>query len=376
MPSTTVTEKVTITVPTEAFTEAVSYTAKAVAKAMRPEHRCVALSIADGKLTVRGTDVHRHRAISIDADGAADLAEVALPAKTIEQIVAKAKSDAISLTFSDKVVVKAGRRTYELPCLDASMLPSAPAVSDSAVAVTLDGNVFADVVKRVSRVTSDDITQPISAVQIACNGKALRAAGTDTYRLAYAVGEVASGGDAEALVPAGELAEMAAAAGRVGGEITLTFDAQKVAMRAGDHFETVAQRQGKYPDFVKILDIEGTTKVTIADTGAFREEVDAASITAPHGSLGAVLSFSFDEEEALVSSGVSEAGESGAELPCDVEGDAVNVRFTAKFLTEGLALAGGRQVVLHIVDPLKPTLINGGVVDGIAFKYLLMPTRS
>ncbi|MBT8198291.1 MAG: DNA polymerase III subunit beta, partial [Acidimicrobiia bacterium] len=68
-----------------------------------------------------------------------------------------------------------------------------------------------------------------------------------------------------------------------------------------------------------------------------------------------------------------EVGEETEHVPGEYNGEEMTVAFNTKYLTDGLSVAKGDDVVLETIDPLKPGLLRSAAGD--AFRYLLMPVR-
>jgi DNA polymerase-3 subunit beta len=57
----------------------------------------------------------------------------------------------------------------------------------------------------------------------------------------------------------------------------------------------------------------------------------------------------------------------------EYQGTEMTIAFNSRYLNDGVGAIDGDEVVLDILDPLKPGVIRGGTDDG--YLYLLMPVR-
>jgi DNA polymerase-3 subunit beta len=57
----------------------------------------------------------------------------------------------------------------------------------------------------------------------------------------------------------------------------------------------------------------------------------------------------------------------------EYSGEEMTIAFNSRYLNDGVNAVEGDEVVLDVVDPLKPGLLRGGGNDD--FVYLLMPVR-
>ena len=68
-----------------------------------------------------------------------------------------------------------------------------------------------------------------------------------------------------------------------------------------------------------------------------------------------------------------DVGEARETLPVPFQGEALEIGFNPEFLRDGLESVEGGDLVLKLISPLRPGLIEAG--DGSGFLYLLMPIR-
>jgi DNA polymerase III subunit beta len=87
----------------------------------------------------------------------------------------------------------------------------------------------------------------------------------------------------------------------------------------------------------------------------------------------APLRMSFAEGELTVSAQTPDVGEASEPLPAPFHGEAFEIGFNPDFLRDGLESAGAGDLVLKLISPLRPGLIESG--DGSGFLYLIMPIR-
>jgi DNA polymerase-3 subunit beta len=87
----------------------------------------------------------------------------------------------------------------------------------------------------------------------------------------------------------------------------------------------------------------------------------------------APLRLSFTDGEVRISAQTPDVGEASEPLPIPFGGESFEIGFNPDFLTVGLESAGAEQVVLKLISPLRPGLIESA--DGSGFLYLIMPIR-
>ena len=87
----------------------------------------------------------------------------------------------------------------------------------------------------------------------------------------------------------------------------------------------------------------------------------------------APLRLAFAEGEVTVSAQTPDVGEARETVPVPFSGEAFEIGFNPDFLRDGLESLGGADVVLKLINPLRPGLIEAA--DGSGFLYLIMPIR-
>ena len=87
---------------------------------------------------------------------------------------------------------------------------------------------------------------------------------------------------------------------------------------------------------------------------------------------GEVLRFS--EGTLDVSAQTPDVGEANESLPVPFSGEPLEIGFNPEFFREGLESAESQELVLKLISPLRPGLIQSGD-GGAGFLYLVMPIR-
>jgi DNA polymerase III subunit beta len=85
------------------------------------------------------------------------------------------------------------------------------------------------------------------------------------------------------------------------------------------------------------------------------------------------LRLSFREGELTVSAQTPDVGEASETLPVPFSGDSFEIGFNPEFLRDGLESVETEELVLKLISPLRPGLIESP--DGGEFVYLIMPIR-
>jgi DNA polymerase III subunit beta len=60
-------------------------------------------------------------------------------------------------------------------------------------------------------------------------------------------------------------------------------------------------------------------------------------------------------------------------MPAAFEGETLEIGFNPEFLREGIESVGGDELLMRLISPLRPGLLEP--VEGDDFRYLVMPIR-
>ena len=85
------------------------------------------------------------------------------------------------------------------------------------------------------------------------------------------------------------------------------------------------------------------------------------------------LRLSFSEGEVTISASTPDLGDAEEKLPAAWTGEEMSIGFNAEFFREGLEGIQAGEVLLKLISPLRPGLLQA--VDSDSFRYLIMPIR-
>ena len=87
----------------------------------------------------------------------------------------------------------------------------------------------------------------------------------------------------------------------------------------------------------------------------------------------APLRLAFSEGALEISAQTPDVGEASEALPVPFKGEPLEIGFNPDFLRDGLESVEAGDVLLKLISPLRPGLLQAA--DGSGFLYLLMPIR-
>jgi DNA polymerase-3 subunit beta len=126
---------------------------------------------------------------------------------------------------------------------------------------------------------------------------------------------------------------------------------------------------GQFPNYRQLLpeSVEHELRMSTAELG---EVVRRISLLAQRNTP---LRLSFAEGELTVSAQTPDVGEASESLPVPFHGERFEIGFNPEFLRDGLESVESQELVLKLISPLRPGLIESP--DTGDFVYLIMPIR-
>ena len=328
----------------------------------------------EGQVELQATDMELGIRISLPAEVERPGSAV-VPGRLILDVTRSLPAAQLSFEYraaeQDVEVVSGGSR-FHLRTLPADDFPKLP-TGDGASTVRMPAGAFVETVGRVARSASRDETRPhLTGVLVSASGTDLRMVATDSYRLSVKETglEEALEGSLEANVPARTLQELARIAQAAGPDhIEIAALENQVVFDLGDVVLSSRLVEGRFPNYQQLLpeSYEHELRVPRAE---LLEVIRRISLMAQKN---APLRLSFAEGQLEISAQTPDLGDAREAIPVPFAGEPFEIGFNPEFLRDGLESAESDELVLKLISPLRPGLIQSG--DDGGFLYLIMPIR-
>jgi DNA polymerase-3 subunit beta len=273
------------------------------------------------------------------------------------------------------VTVSSERATFSLRTLLADDFPRIPESPDGA-GVELPAKAVAATIERVAKAASRDETRPVlTGILVSVDEQGLRMVATDSYRLS--VKETPLGDDGrepfEANVPARALQELSRVASETDAE-TIKIAAHDNQVVFGVERMTLSSRliDGQFPNYRQLVpeSYEHELRVSRDELLSVVRRISIlAQRTAP-------LRLRFEGGQVTLSAQTPDVGQASETVPVNYEGEALEIGFNPQFLQDGLDSVHSDELVIKLISPLRPGLLEAaGDDDEGKFLYLIMPVR-
>jgi len=312
--------------------------------------------------------------VPLEADIAREGVTV-LPARLLLDVVRSLPASTVSVELrsaEQDVELVSGNATFHIRTLRTEDFPPFPE-PDPETAVSVPGEAFVATALKVAGSASRDETRPVlTGILVSASERELRMVATDSYRLSVketTLQEPVSSAF-EVNVPARALQELARVAGHgEDEELRVSVRQNQVVFVLGRVILSSRLIDGQFPNYSQLLPESFEHELRIAGAelaGVVRRISLLAQRNAP-------LRLAFKPGELSVSAQTPDVGEAVESLPVAFQGEPLEIGFNPEFLRDGLEAIEGDDVLLKLISPLRPGLIEAA--DGSRFQYLIMPIR-
>ena len=126
---------------------------------------------------------------------------------------------------------------------------------------------------------------------------------------------------------------------------------------------------GQFPNYRQLLPDSVEHELHLASA----ELADVVRRVSLLAQKNAPLRLSFAEGKVTASAQTPDIGEASETIPVPFHGDPFEIGFNPEFLRDGLESVESSALVLKLISPLRPGLIESS--EGGGFVYLIMPIR-
>jgi len=300
---------------------------------------------------------------------------VVLPARLLLDVVRSLPAGDVTLEHragEGDVELVSSSASFQIRTLPSEDFPRLPEAGDGP-SMSMATTAFVETTARVARAASRDETRPhLTGVLVSASGRELRMVATDSYRLSVKETTLdrAVEGELEVHVPARTLQELSRIAVAEGApEVGINSLEGQVVFTCGTVVVSSRLVEGRFPNYRQLLPDSYEHELRVS-----REELlDVVRRISLMAQKNAPLRLSFRDGEVEISARTPEVGHARETLPVPFKGEPLEIGFNPEFLRDGLEFAETEEVVLKLISPLRPGLIESAGGEG--FLYLVMPIR-
>lgn len=324
------------------------------------------------KIILQATDLE----LSIQYSAAALVEESGksvLPGKLFSDIVKNLPDASVHVEAQDeRAFITCDTSSFSLKALNYEDFPGFPSV-DVHQRIEIPFAQFSSMVKRVSRVVSKDASRAIlTGVLVTLEAGRLRMVATDSYRLAVTEASMpdATADEFQAVIAGSFLSEIASLP-KTESPVTIALADNQILVTCEDTVFINRRIEGNFPNYKQLIPESYTTRALI-DVDRLVAGVKRASLLGSSTSP-VKLDLNMASQTVQLSAASQDVGSAQETLPCEIEGEDVEIAFNYTYVLEGLSSVAGDKVYLEVQSSLKPGIFRAVAPEN--YLYLVMPVR-
>jgi DNA polymerase-3 subunit beta len=324
---------------------------------------CFHFHLEENSLTVKTTDLATTlmATLPVETGRMEEAEEVAVPSKMLLDILKT--FDDVPLTFDVDVTnftvdISSGQGQYRLAGLDASTYPAMP-VAESTNRVMMDGNALVNAInKTVFATSNDDMHQQMSGIYCEMTPDGVTFVATDAHKLVrYRRKDVTCDESTNFILPKKPITivKNILAGRKEEGDVTIEYNNTNLFISFDNFYIVCRLVDGRYPNYEAAIPKDNPNKL-ILDRLSFLNTLKRIAIFASEATHQVRLSISANQME--ISAEDLELSNNAREvIPCQYEGDPMDIGFNAKFLTEMISYLDSEQVLVELSHPSRAGII-------------------
>ncbi len=307
---------------------------------------------------------------------------ITVPHRTLYDLVSTLPQEPVNIELNvpnQTLHVTCGRTEANVKGIDAQEFPLIPQ-PEQENRIRLETDVFKKMISQVALAAAIDDSRPtLTGVSLSFEGSHMLMVATDGFRLSMKSASIP--GIVESpmtlIVPAKALLELARISSDDAEAIYISMpEGRNQIIFDMDNVVLVSQLiDGNFPDYTPIVP-DSTNTRTVMGTAEFRKACKTAEIFARESSHTARVRIEPSGSEfgtgfATVTANSVETGDNVAQIDASVDGEAIEIAFNVKYMTDVLNVIDTPQVALETTSPMEPGVIKP--VGDNDFVHIIMP---
>ena len=295
--------------------------------------------------------------------------KIAVPAKIFQEFVKTYGDQPLTLSVKDaedgngKLLEILDEKDNFAVALDhAEDYPEIPEF-DAAQSVTISAGILSEALNNTLFATSNDSLRPVmTGVLFQFKEDETNFVSTDSHRLVvYKRTDLMNAEPVEFIMPKKPLAIFKSILAASSEDVSIEFNENMAKFTFGNNIWICRLIDGKYPNYSAVIPKENPNVLTI-NRSLLLNSIRRASIMSNKSTnqvrfklSGNILHLHAEDTEF--------ANKADMQIPCDYNGEDINIGFSSKFLTEMLSVLSADDITMKMSQPNRPGIIEP--VDGL-----------
>ena len=328
-----------------------------------PIINCFHFHLEEGKLTMKTTDLSTTLVarMNVETSRMDQPEEVAIPSKMLLDILKT--FDDVPLTFdvdqsNYSIEIASGQGQYHLAGMDAATYPTMP-TAEGTNTVVLGGNALVEAInKTVFATSSDEMHQQMNGIFCEMTPDGITFVATDAHKLVrYRRNDVHSNESTNFILPKKQIiiVKNILSARKEDSEVTVEYNNTNLFITFDNFYIVCRLVDGRYPNYEAAIPKDNPNKLII-DRQSFLNTLRRVSIFASEATRQVRLSIGTEKME-ISAEDIEFSNKANETIPCQYEGDPMDIGFNAKFLTEMIGNLDSEQVLIELSHPSRAGII-------------------
>ncbi|UFK97577.1 DNA polymerase III subunit beta [Kaistella faecalis] len=298
-----------------------------------------------------------------------DTGKFAVPAKIFQEFVKTYGEQPLTLSVKDSedgngslLEILDEKDNFAVALDNAEDYPELPEF-DASQSVKISAGVLSEALTNTLFATSNDSLRPVmTGVLFQFKEDETNFVSTDSHRLVvYKRTDLINAEPIEFIMPKKPLAIFKNILANSTDDVTIEFNENMAKFTFGNNTWICRLIDGKYPNYTAVIPKENPNVLTI-NRNLLLSSIRRASIMSNKSTnqvrfklSGNILHLHAEDTEY--------ANKADMQIPCDYNGEDINIGFSSKFLTEMLSVLGSDDITMKMSQPNRPGIIEP--VDGL-----------
>ena len=318
-------------------------------------------SVTGNSLTVTASDLETTLITSLEVESSEKDGSFAVPAKFTLDIL-KGYAD-LPLTFSVdetyKLVISSATGVYNIIAQNGDEYPSNPVLSaDSVQTFTAPVKELEVSISKTIFATADDELRPVmNGINIDISTESVTFAASDAHKLVR-IKNLETHGEADAsfILPKKPAALLKNILPKEDGNVKLEFDNKNVCFTLQHYKMFCRQIEGRYPNYNSVIPQNNPFKM-IVDRSMMISMLNRVAVCSNQASNLVKLSIAEGTLQ-MTAQDIDFSISAKEEMPCQFDGDSLNIGFKSSFLVELLQNLDSEEVVFEFADNSRAGVIK------------------
>lgn len=332
--------------------------------------------LKQGELVVSASDLETTMSVNLEVE-TEDVGSAAVPAKVLMDTLKTFPEQPLTFTFdegSHTIELSSDYGKYSLAFIDGDEFPKFPELED-ATSTTLPAEVLVTAIGKTLFATGNDELRPVmSGVFFQFDSNGLTFVATDAHKLVrYRRTDLGAESTAEFIMPKKPLNMLRGSLSYDSSEVKVVYNNTNAQFSFDNVVMVCRLIDGKYPNYEAVIP-QSNPNVMLVDRSAFSSSVKRVAIFSNKTThqirlriAGAEMGISAEDPDF--------SNKANERLPCDYQGDDMEIGFNSRFLLEMLGNLGSDNVRMEMSAPNRAGILipADGVDEGEDLLMLVMP---